>query len=76
MGDDLTNRGVRDRSRINLSEDYERRYWENTLGISEHELRNAVNAVGDSADQVKEYLKRHAQRKGPHRAGYLRKRRP
>lgn len=33
MADDNTIRGPQDRSRINLSEDYEVRYWTDKFGI-------------------------------------------
>ena len=75
MSDDRANRGAPDRARINLNQDYELRYWEHTLGVTEHELRNAVSSVGDSADKVREYLKQRTQRKEPHRAGFLRQKR-
>jgi uncharacterized protein DUF3606 len=72
MSDDTTNRGARDRARINLNQDYERRDWAKSLGVTEDELKLAVHNVGDRADKVREYLKHQTQRKGPHRAGYLR----
>lgn len=56
MSDDKTNRGGQDRSRINLSEDYEVRYWTESLGISEQRLRNAIAEVGDSADRVRAFV--------------------
>lgn len=56
MSDDKTNRGPQDRSRINLSEDYEVRYWTEALGVSEQTLRDAVAEVGSSADRVREAL--------------------
>jgi hypothetical protein len=72
MSDDKTNRGARDRARINVNQDYELRDWAKSLGVDEHALRNAISAVGDSADEVREYLKHRTERKGPHRSGYLR----
>ena len=57
MSDDTMNRGARDRARINLSQDYERRDWAESLGVTENELREAVHNVGDRADKVREYLK-------------------
>lgn len=48
--------GAADRSRISLGEDYEVRDWTKALGVSEEELRAAVDAVGNSADKVREYL--------------------
>jgi hypothetical protein len=57
MSDDKTNRGPADRSRINLSEDYEVQYWTKQLGVTEERLQEAVAAVGSSADKVREYLR-------------------
>lgn len=34
------------------------RYWTQTLDVTEDELRAAVEAVGTSADKVREYLQR------------------
>src|SRR3546814_6004164 len=56
MADDRNEVGVPERARINLSEDYEIRDWTKSLGVSEDELRAAVDAVGNSADKVREYL--------------------
>ncbi len=56
MGDDLTDRGAQDRSRINLEEDWEINYWTNELECTESELREAVSEVGNSADSVRRYL--------------------
>ena len=58
MADDKNQVGAADRSRISLSEDYEVRDWTASLGVSEQELRQAVDAVGNSADAVRAYLKR------------------
>ena len=62
MSDDSTKRGERDRSRINVSQDYEVRDWARSLGVDEHELRNAVSAVGDNAEKVREYLRKRPSR--------------
>lgn len=56
MGDDLSNRGPTDRSRIALEEDWEVQWWTKSLGVSEDELRQAVAAVGNSAEAVREHL--------------------
>jgi len=56
MADDKNSVGGADRARISLSEDYEVRDWTKSLGVSEEELREAVDAVGNSADKVREYL--------------------
>lgn len=57
MADDKSKVGGPDRTRIGLGEDYEIRDWTASLGVSEAELREAVDAVGNSADKVREYLK-------------------
>ncbi|MCG8907140.1 MULTISPECIES: DUF3606 domain-containing protein [Pseudomonas] len=48
-----------DASRINLNEDYERRYWAEAFGVSEQRLREAVQTVGVSAEAVRQFLLRH-----------------
>lgn len=55
MADDKGQTGA-DRQRISIEEDYERRDWAKSLGTTEDKLREAVQAVGNSADKVREYL--------------------
>ena len=57
MSDNLNNRGPADRTRVNVNEDYEARYWANKWGVSEDELRAAVDRVGVMADDVERALK-------------------
>lgn len=45
-----------DRKLISLEQDYEVRYWTEALGVSKKELIDAVQAVGHSADKVRQYL--------------------
>jgi len=56
MSDDPKQRGAQDRSRINVNEAHEVRYWTGRLGVSEEELRKAVAEVGVSAVKVAEHL--------------------
>lgn len=56
MADDLNNHGERDRSRINLNEDHEVRYWTTALGVPEDELRRLVAEAGNSAEAVRAAL--------------------
>jgi len=56
MFDDKAERGPQDRSRINLSEDYEVRYWTQELGVSQDVLTEAVAAAGSSTEKVRKYL--------------------
>lgn len=56
MADNKSNTGSPDRDRINMSEDYEVRDWSQSLGVSRERLQEAVDAVGSSADKVRDYL--------------------
>ncbi|MDR6861273.1 DUF3606 domain-containing protein [Variovorax guangxiensis] len=55
MPDD-TSKTDSDRKLISLKEDYEVRDWANSLGCTPEQLRAAVEAVGHSADRVREHL--------------------
>ena len=57
MSDDKSLTG-QDRELISLEQDYERRDWAERLGVTEQQLADAVKAVGNSADAVREYLQR------------------
>ena len=57
MADDPKKTG-QDRKRIALSEPHEVRSWTESLGVDEKTLRAAVAAVGDSAEKVREYLRK------------------
>jgi hypothetical protein len=57
MADDKSNRGGQDRSRINMNEAYEVRYWSEKFGVSKEELQRAVERVGSSAKAVEQELK-------------------
>lgn len=56
MSDDKTKASGQDRKRINVHEDYELRDWSKSLGVTSEELKRAVQAVGDSAENVRNYL--------------------
>lgn len=60
MSDDKTNRGQPDRSKINMSEDYEVQYWTSHLGVSREELKRVVDKVGSSAAAVRKELGKEA----------------
>jgi len=51
---------AQDRKVISLEEDYEIRDWTASLGCTEAQLRDAVAAVGDSADAVRAHLGKSA----------------
>jgi hypothetical protein len=50
-----------DRKQISLEQDHDVRYWTTALNCTEHELRAALDVVGNSAKWVREYLKRARQ---------------
>jgi hypothetical protein len=50
--------GSPDRDRINVHEDYELQEWSKSLGVTKEQLKAAVEAVGTSAQKVREYLKK------------------
>lgn len=56
MSDDLKNRGLQDRIRINMNEEHEVRYWTQELGVSREELARAVHSVGVMAADVRKRL--------------------
>ena len=56
MADDFANRGQQERSRINVHEEHEVRYWTEALGVSREQLEAAVKEVGPMAAAVREKL--------------------
>jgi len=57
MADDLTRRGGQDRARINIQQDHEVRDWAARFGVTKEQLKAAVQAVGDRADDVERHLR-------------------
>ena len=56
MADNKTKRGQPDRSKINMAEDYEVKYWAKELGVTRDELQRVVDKVGNSAAAVRKEL--------------------
>ena len=57
MADSTSLRGGQDRTRINLSQEHEVRYWTKELGCTADELRRAVARAGSSSvEKVREAL--------------------
>ncbi|WP_454802938.1 DUF3606 domain-containing protein [Mucilaginibacter phyllosphaerae] len=54
--DDKSKTGSPDSKRINVNEDHEVAYWTKELGVTKEKLQEAVDAVGTSAEAVREYL--------------------
>ena len=57
MADDKTKSGGQDRERINVHQDHELRDWSKSLGVTPERVKEAVAAVGDRVEKVREYLK-------------------
>jgi hypothetical protein len=60
MSDDLRERVLQDAGRINLSEEWEVRYWTKSLGVGREELERLVRQRGNSADAMKKALHKFA----------------
>lgn len=56
MSDDKSKRGPQDRSKVNLSEDYEVDYWTKKWGVSREQLKKAVEKAGSGVDAVAKAL--------------------
>ena len=56
MSDNKSQTGGQDRERINVNQDYELRDWAKSLNTTPERLKEAVQAVGDRAEKVREYL--------------------
>ena len=54
--DDLKKTGQQDRSKINMHEDYEVKYWTKELGVDKERLQKLVDKVGNSAAAVRKEL--------------------
>jgi hypothetical protein len=60
VSDDLTKRGPQDRKLISLTEDWEVRYWTETLGVEECQLREAIRQANSrSVEKVREQIRRN-----------------
>lgn len=57
MADDKTQTRGADRKRINVNEDYELRDWSKKFNVTPDKLKEAVQAVGTSADAVEKHLR-------------------
>ena len=56
MSDDTTKRNPQDASKINVHESWELTYWTKKFGVTDAELKAAVEAVGPGAKKVEEHL--------------------
>jgi hypothetical protein len=56
MSDNKSQTGGQDRERINVNQDYELRDWAKSMNTTPERIKEAVQAVGDRAEKVREYL--------------------
>jgi hypothetical protein len=56
MSDDKSQSQGQDRQRINVNQDYELRDWAKSLNTTPERVKEAVQAVGDRVEKVREYL--------------------
>ncbi|RZL32692.1 MAG: DUF3606 domain-containing protein [Rubrivivax sp.] len=56
MSDHTPTHGAQHAQRIGLHEDQEVHGWCETLGVTEEQLRVAIAAVGDEADEVRSHF--------------------
>ena len=56
MADDTRQRSGQDRTRIDVSEEYELRDWSKKFRVTPERLQEAVKAVGDQASKVEAFL--------------------
>jgi predicted RNA-binding protein YlqC (UPF0109 family) len=54
--DNLTKRDTPDRSKIDMHESSEVKYWTRELGVSKEELQKVVDKVGNAAATVRKEL--------------------
>lgn len=59
---DDPNKSGNDQKLISLEHLYEIRLWTESFGVTEEQLRAAVDAVGRSVEEVREYLRKPAGR--------------
>jgi hypothetical protein len=58
MADDKSKKGPQNRDRINISEEYEVRYWSKKFGVTPDQLRATVRKVGNTTEAVERELKK------------------
>jgi len=56
MSDDKSKSQGQDREQINVAQDYELRDWAKSLNTTPERVKEAVQAVGDRVDKVREFL--------------------
>ena len=62
MADNKDIRDGRDRDRVAGDEDYEIRHMANKMGISQEEVKRAIEQVGNNRQKLEEYLRNNSRR--------------
>ena len=57
MADDKKLRDGRDRSRVTGNEAYELQHIAEKMGVSQEQVRSAIDQVGNSREKIEEFLK-------------------
>jgi hypothetical protein len=57
MSDNLKEGGPRDRSRVDVNESWELRYWSDKFGVSHETLKGIVKKVGDRVEDVEREIR-------------------
>jgi len=57
MADDVSSKTPPDRTRVDVDQPQARRYWAQRFGVTEEELRKAVETVGPKAALVERCLR-------------------
>jgi hypothetical protein len=58
MTDNLNERGPADRTRVNMHEKHEVKYWTGKWAITEAQLKEAHDSVGVTVDKIEDYLRK------------------
>jgi hypothetical protein len=57
ISDNLKDRRPQDRSLVNTSESWEIQYWSEKFNCTVEQLKEALEAIGNSATDVEKYIK-------------------
>jgi ribonuclease PH len=56
VADNVKDRGAQDRSRIAMGQEHEVAYWTKKFRVSREQLAEAIDAAGNSAQAVADFL--------------------
>jgi len=58
MTDDLSKKAPQDKSKVNVDESREMKWWTKALNTTEEKLKDAVKTVGTSVEAIRNHLKK------------------